>query len=273
MAAFAKRSLGQNFLVDPNIIGKIVTAINPQPEEKIIEIGPGRGAITELLGQSGARIIAMEKDSHLAENLKRSFSENENLTIYECDALNHSWSEFLPADKIVGNLPYNIASQLMLKLFDHHADVPQAVFMVQKEFAQRLTALPETKAYGIMSLYARLYAEVKILFFIPPTVFQPRPNVDSALIQLKLKKQIDIDPARRLFFHSLIRLAFNQRRKTLRNSLRRWYHPDLAKSFCWDKRAEALSLSDFLRLFYLLEEKIISDAELTAGELPEKAKL
>lgn len=268
MAAFAKRSLGQNFLIDPNIIGKIVSAINPQPGEKIIEIGPGRGAITTLLGQSGARIIALEKDSQLAKNLKHVFSGNEHLTIYEWDALNRPWSEFLPADKMVGNLPYNIASQLILKLFNHHADIPQALFMVQKEFAQRLVALPETKAYGIISLYARLYAEVKILFLIPPTVFQPRPNVESALIHLKLKKQIEIDPAKRLYFHSLIRLAFNQRRKTLKNSLRRWYHPDLAKSFCWDKRAETLSLSDFLRLFYLLEDKIITDTEMTAGELP-----
>jgi len=268
MPPFAKRSLGQNFLVDPNIIRKIASAINAQPDEKILEIGPGHGALTALLLQSGARLSAIELDSILAAKLKAQYARNQNFFLYEGDALKSSWQPFLPLSQIVGNLPYNIASQLILKFFQNSQMIHRAVFMVQKDFADRLFSEAGSKVYGIVSVYFQLYAKGKILLKIPPSVFRPRPKVDSALIELRPNKELPLPNGDLLLFHSLVRLAFNQRRKTLRNSLKRYYKAELADSFPWEKRPESLALEDFLKLFSLLKESIISDCELKPGELP-----
>ncbi len=269
MPPFAKRSLGQNFLIDPNIIRKIATAINAKPGEKILEIGPGRGALTKLLVDSGVELTAIELDSSLAEILRANYSMQKSFHLIEGDALKLSWNKLLPLSKIVGNLPYNIASQLVLKLFENHRQVKRAVFMVQKEFAQRLFAEAGSKTYGIMSIYRQLYSGGKVLFFISPEVFRPRPKVDSALIELIPYENLLLPDEERLLFHSLVRVAFNQRRKTLRVSLKRWYSSQLAEKFAWGKRPESLSLDDFIRLFEILKEKIASDRGLNPGALPQ----
>lgn len=253
---FAKRSLGQNFLTDDNMIRKIIRAIHPVTGEKIIEIGPGRGALTTYLAESGCELTAIETDHVLAALLTESFAGNKQVNIHDADALKSSWQSILPAEKIVGNLPYNIASQLIIKSFAHYAGIREAVFMVQKEFAERLTAYPGSKAYGIISVYAALYSETSILFHIPPTVFKPVPHVDSSLIHILFKKELALRDIELETFHQLVRTAFNQRRKTLRNSLKIYYVPELETQFPWHLRADAISPELYIDLYKLLAIKL-----------------
>ncbi|HAE87093.1 TPA: hypothetical protein DCG86_03615 [Candidatus Marinimicrobia bacterium] len=248
-----KKSLGQNFLQDPNIIRKIVKAIQPRSDETIVEIGPGRGAITSYLAGKCRDLILIEFDQDLADALKEEYEADRHVRIIRDDILKTDWKDFLPADKVVGNLPYNISSQILFTLYSHAPEVGEAVFMVQKEFARRLVAEPSTKDYGIMTILTRLYGKAEILFHIPPTVFFPRPKVDSTLVKIRLDPDKNRDIDDKAFFHQLVRTAFNQRRKTLRNSLKKITEDQPMLSVDLSLRAEALTFEDFKRLYHILK--------------------
>lgn len=179
--ARAKKSLGQNFLTDSNIARKIVSSLGIEPGDKVLEIGPGRGALTGFLAQSGAlRVAAVEKDAALAGHLRQTLP---GVEVAEGDALAYPWED-LDGWKVVGNLPYNIASRLLWDLACRGAGIRLGVFMVQHEVALRLTAQPGGKTYGALSAWMANFCRLHYLFKVPPSAFLPRPKVDSAVIGL-----------------------------------------------------------------------------------------
>lgn len=250
-----RKSLGQNFLQDPNIIRKIINAINPHPDETIVEIGPGRGALTSHLSGKCRKLILVEVDNNLACELREKYKNRDDVAVFQADVLKTDWQVFLPADKVVGNLPYNISSQILFTLYSHASGVREGIFMVQKEFARRLTAQPSTKDYGIMTVLTQLYGHADILFHIPPTVFFPRPKVDSSLVRIKLDPGVNQDIDDKDFFHRIVRTAFNQRRKTLRNSLKKMTGDGDIPGIDLRLRAEALPFEEYKRLYHILKQE------------------
>ena len=247
----AKKSLGQNFLIDKNIILKIIKYIDPIKNEKIVEIGPGLGALTDHLSKSVNNLILVEFDTELANLLKEKYSNSKNVVVIEGDILKIDWEQFLPIDKMIGNLPYNISSQIIIKMFQYHEKINLALITIQKEFAERLVATPKSKKYGILSVYSKLYCDVKILYKIPNQVFRPIPKVKSAVVEMKFHKKLkykidDLD-----FFHKIIRTAFNQRRKQLKNSLNVFYKEKFKDKFDWKLRAEAVDIDGYYELYKL----------------------
>ena len=252
MSIRPRKSLGQHFLVDPNIQRKIVASLSAGPEDPVVEIGPGVGALTGLLKEAFPTFCAIEVDdravAHLAEILP-------GVDVREMDVLKADWpglyAEFGRPLFVIGNLPYNITSPILFDLLAAHQGMQEAVLMMQLEVAARLAAKPRTKQYGILSVMVQLFAEARLLFKVSPNVFRPRPDVDSAVIKLEFKPDL---PAF-LLEHTedvrlVVRSAFNMRRKTLRNSLKR-----VSEQFGrpvpenWSKaRAEELSPEEFLDL-------------------------
>ena len=243
IGAAPKRQLSQNFLIDGNIIRKIVAFADVTEKDTVLEIGPGPGALTEALLATGAQVIAVEKDRKFAQSLRRLQTPDNRLTVFEEDIL--SWEIRVPKNtKLVGNLPYNIATPILTR-FLPRLDLFQSVtIMVQKEVAERLLANPGIKAYSSISIFVQFYSDPIKGFVIEPSCFYPVPKVKSAVVQFILKKPPDVDQDR---FFAMIRKAFQQRRKMLRSSL------NLAKKF--DARPEELSLADFLMLFKEIEEE------------------
>ncbi len=248
----AKKSLGQNFLTDSGIIQRILQTIHAGPEQSVIEIGPGRGAITEGLIDSGCRLHCIEYDTQLCQTLGTRYGREKNFSITEADILRFDWSSLLPVNLVVGNLPYNISSQILLKMFEDHQNIDRAVIMLQKEMGDRVVVGPGSRTYGILSVYTAFYGDAKMEFIIPPEVFTPRPKIQSVLLSIDFHRKTDPRVTDRAAFHTLIRTAFNQRRKTLRNSLKKWYSPELDSQFNWQLRPEALSLEAFITLYELL---------------------
>lgn len=247
----AKKSLGQNFLIDKNIILKIVKFINPGENDKIVEVGAGQGAITEYLAEQSKDLLLIELDYELANLLKDKYSNKKNVSIIEGDILKIDWNDFLPINKMVGNLPYNISSQIIIKMFANYDKIDSSIIMLQKEFADRLVAEPKSKKYGILSVYSKLYCDAELLFKISNQVFRPIPKVESAVVELKFHKRLkyaidDLD-----FFHKIIRTAFNQRRKQIKNSLSEFYRDEFADRFDWKLRAEAIDIDGYFKLYQM----------------------
>lgn len=254
----AKKSLGQNFLIDKNMILKIIKHINPNENEKIVEVGPGHGALTDHLSKSVNNLILVELDNNLVNSLYEKYSNSKNIKIVHGNILKIDWNKFLPIDKIVGNLPYNISSQIIIKMFEYHDKINLAIITIQKEFAERLISAPKSKKYGILSVYSQLYCDAKILFKIPNQVFRPIPKVESAVIEMKFHKNLKYEINDLGFFHKIIRTAFNQRRKQLKNSLGVFYSTDLKDKFDWKLRAEAIDLKGYYYLYKLLKNREIN---------------
>ena len=271
----AKKSLGQNFLQDVNIARKIVEALNIQPGERVIEIGPGPGALTCHLLESGlGRLVLMEKDRHWARHHAQSVGENPydgktalfdelvygdegRLKVIEGDALAVPWSAFDKPVKIIGNLPYNVASPLMWDIVSQSRGCERAVFMIQKEVGLRLTASPKTKEYGALSVWIQSFCVPQLEFIVPPQVFHPKPKVHSAVVSfnpLSLNPGVDYKA-----LSSLLKMCFQARRKQLGNSLRAL--PNIEDGFkkaniLPTQRPEELSSTDFHRLVMALFPKI-----------------
>ncbi|MFA7195614.1 MAG: 16S rRNA (adenine(1518)-N(6)/adenine(1519)-N(6))-dimethyltransferase RsmA, partial [Candidatus Neomarinimicrobiota bacterium] len=244
----AKKSLGQHFMTDPNMIRKIIAAIAPRTEEHILEIGPGRGALTRPLLESGCRLSAVEMDSALAAYWKEAEIGNPGFRCVEGNILRQDWRDFFPLDKVAGNIPYNISRDLMYKIFDYHAVLPEAFLLVQREFAEKLCAGAGEAAYGVLSVLTQILAEVRILFFVPQAVFSPPPRVDSAFLHIRFKKRETDLPV----LKHCVQTAFFQRRKKLRNSLEEFYRSELETRFDWDSRADSLSPERYQELLKLL---------------------
>ncbi len=242
------KRFGQNYLIDKNIITKIINEINPQPEDEIIEIGPGRGALTELLVERSSAFTAIEIDSRVIENLKNKFP---SLNIINRDFLKLDLLKFADNQplKIVGNIPYNITSSIIFKMIENRKFVSEAVLMVQYEVAKRMNAEIGTKDYGILSVLLGTFGEVKLCFKVSPHVFRPQPKVSSAVVHIKWKKE-DLQIADKLFI-KIVKAAFGNRRKTLKNSLSNsiFVNYDFSESgINLNRRAEELETKEFIEL-------------------------
>ena len=245
-----KKRFGQNFLRDDNILNKIIKEINPQPDDLIIEIGPGYGALTRKLLPATEDLIAIEIDKELADNLKESLP---NLNLINEDFLDTDLSKLSANGKklrIVGNIPYNITSPILFKLIKNNKLIKDAVFMVQLEVAKRMTAEKDIKDYGILAVVLGYFSETKLCFKISPNVFYPKPKVFSALVHINFKEIAQPEEEQRLFIE-IVKAAFGNRRKILKNSLSNsiFHAIDFSNSgIDLSLRAENLSVDDFIIL-------------------------
>lgn len=244
-----KKSFGQNFLQDKNIIKKIIDAFNPAENEIIVEIGPGKGALTNELITKKINLFGVEIDKNLCEELRSKYP---NLQLVNKDFLKVDFEKDITnaSCRVIGNIPYYATSQILLKLFDNHKLIKDSLIMMQLEVAQRLISQPKTKKYGILSVYTKFYSEAKLLFKVSKNVFYPKPEVDSAVVHFKFKKKLELIENEIKLFKIIVRAAFNQRRKTLRNSLRNLINVEKQEKlkFDFNRRAEELYLNDFLYL-------------------------
>ena len=243
----ARKRFGQNFLQDPQLIGKIVDAIHVKPDDRILEIGPGRGALTRPLEAVATDLTVIEIDRDLAAQLRLLYPD---LNVIEMDILKQDISELGQRLRVVGNLPYNISTPILFRLFEHLPQIVDMHFMLQLEVVERMIAAPNTKVYGRLSVMTQYYCDAQLLFTVPPEAFIPRPKVNSAIVQLTPKRSREpaLDEA---LFSDLVTQAFSMRRKTLRNALKQ-YIPD-AESFEVlgiepSRRPETLELEEFIRL-------------------------
>lgn len=246
-----KKSLGQHFLHDPNIIRKIADALRAPEGAPVVEIGSGTGALTEELLQRYPSLTAVEIDERAVEQLQQRFPE---LDLRHQDILEVDWPA-LAREKggplyVIGNLPYQITSPLLFELLAAKAHLEDAVLMMQKEVAERLVAKPRTKAYGIPSVLVQLWAEPELLFDVSRHVFYPKPEVTSAVVRLTFRKETADGGEEAKALRRVVKAAFNQRRKMLRNSLSQWTKEQgIELPHDWGrKRAEALSPEEFAEL-------------------------
>jgi 16S rRNA (adenine1518-N6/adenine1519-N6)-dimethyltransferase len=242
----AGRRLGQHFLIRKSISERIAAAACPTSEATVVEVGPGKGALTEHLLARSARVIAIEVDQVLVHYLQRKFRDEPRLTILNSDVLKVDLAQWGPVT-IAGNLPYYITSPIFERVLSIGSLLQNAVFMVQKEVAQRVAASPGTRDYGYLTVQTRLMGEPKLLFDVPPSAFHPPPKVDSSVVQLLPRREpLVTDPAAFLDFASL---CFRHKRKTLRNNLLEKYDKELVDSLAEaGKRAEQLTLEEFINL-------------------------
>ncbi|NOY78952.1 MAG: ribosomal RNA small subunit methyltransferase A [Calditrichaeota bacterium] len=247
----AKKSLGQNFLIDPNIARKIVEAVPAEPGETVLEIGPGRGILTQILLAKNFRVVAVELDNFYADYLKRAFGKNPNFSLIHADFLALKLSQFSGQPiHVVGNLPYGITSPVLFKLIEERRFTRSATLMMQREVAERVVGRPRTKNYGILSIWVQTFANVRLILKVPSTVFRPRPRVESAVIHLTWKSQREQIPKNDVYFLRLIKTAFQQRRKLLRNSLKTIFPPDIQErmEFNFNRRPEEVSIDEWIHL-------------------------
>ena len=245
-----RKKWGQNFLIDSNIVKRIYQTINPQLTDNIIEIGPGEGALTQIILPKVNDMISIEIDPLLIKKLSNSIMLKKlkiihkdilKTNIYDLDIDNPT--------RIIGNIPYNITSQIIFWLIEQIDYWSDAFIMVQKEVAHRLVAETGTKEYGRLTVVVGAYLNVEYCFTIPPTVFIPKPKVDSAFIRFTKKKDALIDEYKYIRFNKIVRAAFNQRRKMLKNSLSSWDISDKVKEeIDFSRRPETLSIKEFALL-------------------------
>ena len=249
----AKKHLGQHFLHEKGIIAKIVQAVDPKPGDRLVEIGPGQGAITfPLLDRHGA-LTVIEFDRDLIAPLTEAAKAHGELTIVHSDVLKVDITA-LAGDagqvRLVGNLPYNLSSPILFHALDHAAAIRDMHFMLQKEVVDRMAAGPGSKVYGRLSVMLQAYCRVTPLFKVPPGAFKPPPKVDSAVVRMVPRAREEIAVADRKRFEHVVRAAFGQRRKTLRNALHGVADSALieAAGLRPDARAEQVDVAGFIRL-------------------------
>jgi 16S rRNA (adenine1518-N6/adenine1519-N6)-dimethyltransferase len=219
----AKKSLGQNFLVGTHYPKRIVAAVAPQPNETILEIGPGHGALTELLIATHANVIAIELDRHLIPELTAQFVDTPNFRLIEADALEVNFSELIqPATsaRVVANLPYYISTAILQRLIAHRASITEMTLMLQREVVERIVAQPGGKEYGYLAALVQFFCEAKKLFDVPPGAFRPVPKVTSSIVRLRVRETPVALVRDEALFIELLKALFAQRRKTIWNNLR-----------------------------------------------------
>ena len=254
-----KKSLGQHFLTDRSYIDKIVMAVNPQPGDRLVEIGPGQGAITFPLLRKHGELTAIEFDRDLITPLMEAAEGIGRLTIIHKNVLDVDFGK-LAGDtqiRLVGNLPYNLSSPILFHAIEHAASIHDMVFMLQKEVVDRMAAEPGSKVYGRLSVMLQAYCRVDSLFVVPPGAFRPPPKVDSAVARLVPRDAAAIGIADPRRFEEVVRAAFGQRRKTLRNALGGTCTTDQieAAGLRPDARAEQIDVDGFVRLANLPAEE------------------
>lgn len=254
----ARKRFGQNFLHDMNVIADIVSAINPQKGQLLLEIGPGLGALTEPVGELVDQLTVVELDRDLAERLRHHPFLHQKLTVIEQDALRFDFRSYFnglnlaegQGARVFGNLPYNISTPLMFHLFKFHDLITDMHFMLQKEVVKRLCAGPNSKAYGRLTIMAQYYCQVMPVLEVPPSAFKPAPKVDSAVVRLIPHKVLPYPVKDLYWLNQVTTRAFNQRRKTLRNALSALFSAEQLEALEIDlnARAENLSIADYARL-------------------------
>ncbi len=223
---YAKKSLGQNFLVDQNCINKIISALDPKADETIVEIGSGRGALTQMLVKMSGKVIAIEIDRELGPLLREEFSANENFFLVEKDALEVDFRALTAVQgsarktKLIANLPYYISTAILQHLIQYRNSFSELVLMLQKEVVERITAEPGNKQRGFLTVVIENYFSTEKLFEVSPRSFKPVPKVTSAIIRLRPKKSFLSSRTEEDLFRELISVAFGQKRKTLQNNLK-----------------------------------------------------
>jgi len=214
-----KKHLGQHFLYDPLIIEKIIEAADLDPEDLVVEIGPGPGKLTRMLSEKAERVIAIELDDKLYERLKTGLSGYNNIQLINGDALEYPYGN-LPEFKVVANIPYYITTPIIFKLLDARKYLRTITLTVQKEIAERIVAGPGGKDYGVLSIMVQYYAEPSLKFMIPKEAFRPVPKVDSAVVHIRVLKEPSVYVKDQEFFFKVVKTAFSQRRKMISNSLK-----------------------------------------------------
>lgn len=262
----ARKRFGQNFLHDPGVIEKIVRAINPKPDDVMVEIGPGLGALTEEILSVNPALQVVELDRDLIPVLRTKFFNYPEFRIHEADALKFDFSQLVRDGKplrIVGNLPYNISTPLIFHLLEQAGVVEDMHFMLQKEVVQRLAAVSGDNHYGRLGIMAQYFCKVQPLFEVGPGAFRPAPKVDSAIVRLVPHDTLP-HPARDLStLQAVVRTAFNARRKTLRKALAAMVTVDQLQSLGINDglRPENLSLADFVKIADLVYDNKSRDSE------------
>ena len=256
----AKKRFGQNFLNDADIIDRIVRAISPKVGDKLLEIGPGLGAITEPVAELTDELNVVELDRELAARLKSHPFYGKKLNIFEGDALQFDFNEIIkPGEKfkIFGNLPYNISTPLLFHLYNYLDSIENMHFMLQKEVVNRMCAAPNSKAFGRLSVMTQYYCKTIPVTEVPPSAFIPPPKVDSAVIRLIPKPHDERNQVNPATLNTVCLEAFNQRRKTLRNSLSNIISQDVLVELGIDAnlRAENLTLLQFIELAQWLDKQ------------------
>ena len=252
-----RQPLGQHFLRDEKVVKTILAAAELQSTDQALEIGPGKGVLTEPLARRVARLVAVELDAGLAEGLQRRFIQKKSLTVVHGDFLKVSLPDLFPEPpvKILGNLPYSITSPIFEKLMPW-TGWETGVFLIQREVAERIAGRPGSRAYGILTLAVQLFAEVEMILQVPPEAFLPPPKVTSCVIRLRRKKNPDLPPHQLPDFFDLVHGAFSHRRKTIANSLAFFSGIARADIESWlvrhnispSTRAEAIGLEHYVRL-------------------------
>lgn len=253
----AKKNLGQHFLNDKNIARKIVESLQANGVNKVLEIGPGMGVLTQYLMQNKAyETSVVEIDRESVEYLNKHYPDL-NDRIISADFLRLDLSRLLPEPFcIIGNFPYNISSQIFFKVLDYRNQIPEVVGMLQKEVAERLAAGPGSKTYGILSVFLQAYYNIEYLFTVHENVFTPPPKVKSGVIRLTRNQREYLDCDEKLFT-SIVKMAFNQRRKTMRNSLKSMINNDELKANpIFDKRPEQLSVAEFENIARMIGDQV-----------------
>ncbi|RHE65028.1 16S rRNA (adenine(1518)-N(6)/adenine(1519)-N(6))-dimethyltransferase RsmA [Streptococcus gordonii] len=268
-----KKSFGQNFLTDTNILQKIVDTAEIDKNVNVIEIGPGIGALTEFLAESAAEVMAFEIDDRLVPILADTLRDFDNVTVVNQDILKVDLAQYIAEFKnpdlpikVVANLPYYITTPILMHLIESGIPFSEFVVMMQREVADRISAQPNTKAYGSLSIAVQYYMTAKVAFVVPRTVFVPAPNVDSAILKMVRREQPAVEVQDEKFFFKVTKASFVHRRKTLWNNLTSYFGKSeevkaklenaLAKAnLVANVRGEALDLVAFARLSDALREE------------------
>lgn len=268
-----KKSLGQNFLIDQNILDKIVGAAELDGSTGALEIGPGIGALTERLAEAAGAVTAVEIDQRLIPILEEVLAHHPHVKVRHADVLKVNLPELFKEDfagvdkvSVVANLPYYVTTPILMKLLEDKLPLRHIVVMIQKEVAERMAAAPGGKEYGSLSIAVQYYSEPEIICTVPHTVFIPQPNVDSAVIRLKIRERPAVEVADEQHFFEVVQASFTQRRKTIANNLKARFFPkegrERLEALLADagidpvRRGETLSLEEYARL---------SDVLLAAG--------
>lgn len=255
----AKKYLGQHFLNDEGIAEKIANTLSFDGYKKVLEIGPGTGVLTKYLVEKDIDLIAMDLDEESIQYLEANFF-NKNLNLLQADFLKCDIKEVIGNEEfaIIGNFPYNISTQIVFKALENKKQVVEFSGMFQKEVAQRICAKEGSKTYGIMSVLTQAFYEAEYLFTVEPSVFTPPPKVESGVLRLRRKEDLSL-PCDEIMLYKVVKTAFQQRRKTLRNSLKSFNLSDKVKEdIIFGQRPEQLSVTQFIELTLKLEEDAIS---------------
>lgn len=258
-----RKRFGQHFLTDPGVIGAIVDAIAPQPDDVIVEIGPGPGAITAPIARQCKHLHAVELDRDLAARLRTQFAGNEHVTIHEADALSFDFAQLGSSLRVIGNLPYNISTPLLFHLLEQRDHIRDMHFMLQKEVVDRMAADPGSKAFGRLTIMLGAYLDIEALFDVDRDAFDPPPAVMSAIVRLWPLPPDAINVRDKELLADVVAAAFSQRRKTLRNALKRHASEEELHALDIDPglRPENVAIPDWIALANYLSGQATQKAD------------